>query len=185
MSPSPLCLFSATLAITVATPASPFPFFTQDEFAVFTATGPDTGTLSDVEAGMEYQIGHGSWIKITDIKPIDLTGLGACTISVVKKGNGTTPSDSTPQTITVTKSTVPTAIKTDCITSANNDGTITGVTTAMEYNTDSSTWTAITGNTITSLTLGTYLVRVKVAGTALASEPQTLTIAAFSSTGKK
>lgn len=104
---------------------------------------------------------------------------------MVKKGNGTTTSDSAAQTITVTKATVPTANKTNCTTSANNNGTITNVTTEMEYKADDGNWTDVTGTAITGLAPGTYYVRVKAAGTALASEPQTLTIGAFSSTGKE
>ncbi len=57
--------------------------------ATFTATGADTGTLSGVESGMKYRIGSGGWTDIASDGDISLTGLTACTISVVRKGNGT------------------------------------------------------------------------------------------------
>ena len=54
------------------------------------------------------------------------------------------------------------AAATDCTTADNNDGTLTGVTTAMEYKkSDAADWTAGTGSDITGLVPGTYYVRVK------------------------
>ena len=55
----------------------------------------------------------------------------------------------------------PTAAATDCTTADNNDGKLTGVTTAMEYKkSDAADWTAGTGSDITGLVPGTYYVRV-------------------------
>ena len=152
--------------------------------ATFTATGPDTGTFSDIASGMKYQINSGSWTDITSSTNISLTGLSACTISVVQKGNGTTTTDSVAQTLTVTKAATPTtASKTDCTTATNNDGKLTGVTTAMEYKLSSASgWSNGTGGDITGLTNGTYNVRVKATGTVLASDNQNLNIEAFSGT---
>ncbi len=149
--------------------------------ATFTATGTDTGTLSGVANGMKYQIGSGLWTDITDSTNIDLTGLSACTISVLQKGNLTTTTDSDAQSIAVTKASLPSTVgKTDCVTVANNDGKLTGVTTAMEYKlSTASGWSSGTGSDITGLANGTYYVRVKAAGTVLASDAQNLTIAAF------
>ncbi|XME01724.1 hypothetical protein QYZ88_013585 [Lachnospiraceae bacterium C1.1] len=74
----------------------------------------------------------------------------------------------------------PTAAATDCTTADNNDGTLTGVTTAMEYKkSDAADWTAGTGSDITGLVPGTYYVRVKATDTSLASDNQQLTIKAF------
>ena len=56
---------------------------------------------------MKYKIGDGNWTDISGSDNIDLTGLSAGTIKVVKKGNGTTTVDSDPQTITVTKAETP------------------------------------------------------------------------------
>lgn len=74
-------------------------------------------------------------------------------------------------------------VKTDCTTSANNDGTITGVTDTMEYKLSTAdTYIPVPtdATTITGLTSGTYYVRVKATETVSASEYVTLTIAAVS-----
>ena len=149
--------------------------------ATFTATGPDTGKLSGVSDGMKYQVGSGDWTDISSSDDINLTDLSACTISVVKKGNGTTTTDSDAQSITVAKAVTPISIgNTDCTTSANNDGTLTNVDTTMEYQkSGDSDWTVIVGTTVTGLTDGTYYVRVKASGNTLASDNQTVTITAY------
>ena len=74
----------------------------------------------------------------------------------------------------------PTAAATDCTTTDNNDGKLTGVTTAMEYKkSDAENWTAGTGSDITGLVPGTYYVRVKATETTNASTNQELTIKGF------
>ena len=73
-----------------------------------------------------------------------------------------------------------TAAAVGCTSSANNDGKLTGVTTAMEYKkSDADSWTAGTGNDITGLIPGTYYVRVKATETTNASGNQELTIAGY------
>ena len=73
-----------------------------------------------------------------------------------------------------------TAAATDCTTADNNDGTLTGVTTAMEYKkSDAADWTAGTGSDITGLVPGTYYVRVKATDTTNESANQELTIKGF------
>ena len=60
---------------------------------------------------------------------------------------------------------------TACTTTDNNDGTISGVTTAMEYKLSSAAdWTSGTGETLTGLDAGTYYVRVKETATHNAGE---------------
>lgn len=147
----------------------------------FTATDTDKGILSGVANGMKYTIDSGEWVDISSNADINLTGLSACTVSVVNKGDGSTTFDSDAQTITITKATTPiVAGKTDCTTAANNDGTLTGVTTLMEYKkSDADSWTDGTGSDITGLGNGTYYVREKAAGTVLASGNQELVIAAY------
>lgn len=72
----------------------------------------------------------------------------------------------------------PGAGKTDCTVSTDDNGTLTGVTTDMEYKkSDVEEWTSGTGEDITGLAPGTYLVRYKATDTAYASEAQELTIA--------
>lgn len=74
----------------------------------------------------------------------------------------------------------PTAAATDCTTTDNNDGKLTGVTTEMKYKkSDAENWTAGTGSDITGLVPGTYYVRVKATETTNASTNQELTIKGF------
>lgn len=146
----------------------------------FTATDADKGILFGVADGMKYKIDSGEWVDIISSADIGLTGLSACAISVVNKGDGSTTVDSDAQTITITKATTPTvAGKTDCTTAANNDGTLTGVTSLMEWKKSDGTWADGDGSAITGQTNGTYYVRVKATGTALASDNQELVIAAY------
>lgn len=145
--------------------------------ATFTATGPNTGTLSGVDAGMGYKLSYEtSWIDIDYSDNIDLTGLSACTISVIKKGNGSTTFDSIPQDITVTKATSPTLTATQPST-VGGKGSIP-MTAEHEYSSDNgSTWTTASGTT--NLDPGTYLVRVRAESTGLSSGNQVITINAY------
>ena len=80
--------------------------------------------------------------------------------------------------------TVPTGVTgVACTTSDNNDGKLQNVTADMEYKkSDESNWTDCGGAEVTGLTNGTYYVRVKATGTALASAPVEVTVAAYSPT---
>ena len=144
--------------------------------AVFTAAGTSTGTLSNVTAGMKYKIGDGEWTPISSNDAVSLTGLSACTISIMRSDGQKL--DSKTQTISVTKPNAPKASAQNCIN--GNDGKLTGVNNAMEYRrTDTTTWTAVTGSEVTGLAAGSYEVRCKANGAALASEPQTVTIGSY------
>ena len=144
--------------------------------AVFTAAGTSTGTLSNVTAGMKYKIGDGEWNEISSDADISLNDLSACTISVMR--NGGEKLDSETQTIQVTKPNAPAASVQNCIN--GNDGKLTGVDDTMEYRRiDTTTWKAVTGSEVTDLAAGSYEVRCKASGTALASEPQTVTIGSY------
>ena len=84
--------------------------------------------------------------------------------------SGTPTADATITLTAPTAKTTPaaptTAAATDCTTANNNDGKLTGVTTAMEYQKQGDTeWTAGTGSDITVLVTGTYYVRVKATET--------------------
>ena len=86
----------------------------------------------------------------------------------------------TAPTAKTTPATPTTAAATDCTTADNNDGKLTGVTTAMEYKkSDATVWTAGTGSDITGLVPGTYYVRVKATDTTNASANQELTVTGF------
>lgn len=144
--------------------------------ASFAATGSSTGTLSNVTSGMKYSINGGSsWTNITSAS-VNLTGLSAGTIKVYKPGNGTTTTDSDVQTITVTKASTPNLSVTQP-SSVGGTGSV-ATTSAHEYSTNGTSWISCSG-TLSNLAAGTYYVRVKANGTALASEAQTVTINAF------
>ena len=140
--------------------------------AVFTANGTDSGKLTGIAAGMKYRIGGGAWVDITATEA-DLTGLSACTITIMKSGNGTTTLDSDEQTITVTKAAKP-ALTPTLLTPAGGKGSIP-TTAAHEFSTDGAAWTPCTGAT-ENLDTGKYYVRVKANGTQLASETQEIDI---------
>ncbi len=140
--------------------------------AVFTANGTDSGKLTGVAAGMKYRINDGAWMDITATEA-NLTGLSACTITIMKSGNGTTTLDSDEQTITVTKAAKP-ALTPTLLTLAGGKGSIP-TTAAHEFSTDGMTWTPCTGAT-DNLDTGKYYVRVKANGTQLASETQEIDI---------
>ena len=140
--------------------------------AVFTANGTDSGKLTGIAAGMKYRINGGAWVDITATEA-DLTGLSACTITIMKSGNGTTTLDSDEQTITVTKAAKP-ALTPTLLTLAGGKGSIP-TTAAHEFSTDGTAWTPCTGAT-ENLDTGKYYVRVKANGTQLASETQEIAI---------
>lgn len=140
--------------------------------AVFTANGTDSGKLTGIATGMKYRIGGGAWEDITATEA-NLTGLSACTITIMKSGNGTTTLDSDEQTITVTKAAKP-ALKPTLLTLAGGKGSIP-TTAAHEFSTDGAAWTPCTGAT-ENLDTGKYYVRVKANGTQLASETQEIDI---------
>lgn len=148
--------------------------------AAFTATSDNGGTLSNVETGMKYSTDGGTnWNDITSTS-MEITGVTAANdVKVYKPGDGTTTSDSEVQTIDVTQAAQPTVSGADCTTSAQNNGQITGVDNTMEYRlSTASEWTGITGTEVTGLSDGTYEVRVKANGTALASTAASVTIGA-------
>ena len=144
--------------------------------AAFTATDANTGTLSGVTTGMKYKIGDGGWNEISSNADISLNNLSACTISVMQRGGEKL--DSETQTITVTKPNAPAASAQNCIN--GNDGKLTGVNNTMEYRSSGAgSWIAIDGSEVPGLAAGSYEVRYKASGTALASAPQTVTIGSY------
>ena len=152
--------------------------------ASFTANGSDSGTLSDLVTGVNYSYslnGGTVWTEATAAEESIMvpSGITAAKGIKVKRLKGyDSKNDSDVQTITVAQQEKPTGIAAeDCTTAANNDGKLTGVTTNMEYKPlGASTWTDGTGSDITGLSSGTYYVRVKASGTALASDNEALTI---------
>ena len=142
----------------------------------FTATDASAGTLSGVTSGMKYKIGDGGWNEISSNADISLNDLSACTISVMQRDGKKL--DSETQTISVTKPNAPAATAQNCIN--GNDGKLTGVNNTMEYRSSGAgSWTAIDSDEVPGLAAGSYEVRYKANGTALASEPQAVTIGSY------
>lgn len=161
-------LFSRPQDITLAQAEKPT--------AAFTATDASTGTLSGVTTGMKYKIGDGGWNEISSNADISLNNLSACTISIMR--NGGEKLDSETQTIQVTKPNAPAASAQNCIN--GNDGKLTDVNNTMEYRSSGAgSWIAIDGSEVPGLAAGSYEVRCKASGTALASAPQTVTIGSY------
>ena len=144
--------------------------------ATFTATDASTGTLSGVTTGMKYKIGDGGWNEISSNADIPLDNLSACAISIMQRDGKKL--DSETQTIQVTKPNAPAASVQNCIN--GNDGKLTGVNNTMEYRiSGAGSWIAIDGNEVHGLAAGSYEVRYKANGTALASAPQTVTLGSY------
>ena len=149
--------------------------------AYFVATDSDVGILSDVTTAMKYSVDGGTvWNDITD-SSVSISGVSPANGVMVKQpGDGNTTIDSEVQIIAVTKQTAPTTVvKTDCTTADNNDGTLSGVTADMEWKKSDGTWATGDDSTITGITSGTYYVRMKAVGAALASDNLVLTIATY------
>ncbi len=117
-----------------------------------------------VEAVNEISVTRNSYTQIT----VSGTPTDDATITLTAPTAKTTPAAPT------------TAVAVDCTTTDNNDGKLTGVTTAMEYmKSDATDWIAGTGSDITGLVPGTYYVRLKATDTTTASDNQELTIAEY------
>jgi len=102
------------------------------------------------------------------------------TISLVKKGS--TPSlNSSAQSITLAARPAAPACTVTQPSAGSVTGTITGITAAMEYSTDSGiSWTPGTGSDVAGLAPGAVLIRVKATVSAPSSQVQTITITAYS-----
>ncbi|WP_341281153.1 S-layer homology domain-containing protein [Paenibacillus sp. FSL H8-0537] len=140
--------------------------------------------LTGLESAGAYTI-NGTAVTVDGNGKVAIDGnwLGT-TVNVVKKGNGTTKTDSAAQTLSLpARPSTPTAEKTDETSISGNNGTLTNVTAAMEYKKGAaSSWTDVTGTSVTGLAPDTYSVRVKATSSAFASVAQTVTIAAFIAT---
>ncbi len=160
----------------------------QKPAASFTATGTDSGRLSLLEAGTKYTV-SGAGLGDTGREITAGTdgiyniasGISAGTLNIIKKSSGPLTLDSKPQSIEITKAEGPTGVgKTDCRSSSDNDGALTGVSSSMEYQrSGASGWTEIIGSTVPGLSPGTYLVRTKASGQALTSDSVSVTIEGY------
>jgi len=92
--------------------------------------------------------------------------------------------DSAAQSLVIpSRASAPTGVgKTDETYPNANDGTITGVTSVMEYKSASGSWQDGTGANITGQAPGVYTIRTKATSTSFASESTTVTIGSTSAT---
>ncbi|MEK5489241.1 S-layer homology domain-containing protein [Paenibacillus sp. FSL R7-0297] len=139
--------------------------------------------LTDLTANGEYTINGTQTVTATaDGKlAIDSSWLGT-SLSIVKKGNASTTIDSAVQTVNIpSRPAAPTSVTaTDETAISANNGTLTNVTTAMEYKKGATgAWTNVAGTTVTGLVPDTYYVRTKATSMAFASEAQSVTVVAF------
>jgi len=108
--------------------------------------------------------------------PIDGSWFGS-TISIIKDGVSGYSDDSEPQSLGIPSiPSAPSVGKTDS-KDGTSTGTITGVTTSMEYSSDGVNWSPISGTTVTGLGAGSYFVHLKaVAGSSFTGHSATVTI---------
>ena len=143
--------------------------------ADFTATGSDTGTLSNVDSGMQYRLDGGNWTDINGLSA-ELTELTSGTeIQIIKKG-GATATDSAIQTITLTQTEKPNAT---FAATGTNTGTLNGVSSDMQYRIGNGAWNDISGESadLTGLSKGTVIhVRRTGGENTLFSQSQNITL---------
>ncbi|MEK5034690.1 S-layer homology domain-containing protein [Paenibacillus sp. FSL R7-0302] len=114
---------------------------------------------------------------------LDSSWLGS-SLSLVKQGNASTTIDSAAQTLNLpARPAAPAGVaSTDETAIQAKDGTLTNVTTAMEYRQGTAgAWTDVTGTTVTGLAPGVYDVRTKATATAFSSVVVEVTVNSFAS----
>ena len=140
-----------------------------------TSDKASTGTIT-------YNSSNMAVATVTNLGAVTIVGAGTTTITADITDDGTFAAASASYTITVNNASqsAPTVGKTDETAAGANNGTITGVTTAMEYKLSTDTlYTAITGTTVTGLAPGTYHVRYAAKTNYNAGADATVTIAAY------
>lgn len=177
---------SGTMTITLTIAAAHSVTVTPGEHMTKTADSGEASqsNLSGAMADVVYTANDGYYFP-TDYSVATVNGISVTRDSYTQITVSGTPTADAAITLTAptakTKPDAPTtAAAVDCTTADNNDGKLTGVTTAMEYKkSDAADWTAGTDSDITGLAPGTYYVRVKATETTLASDNQELTIKGF------
>ncbi|MEK3875282.1 S-layer homology domain-containing protein [Paenibacillus sp. FSL M7-0420] len=114
---------------------------------------------------------------------LDSSWLGS-SLSLVKQGNASTTIDSAAQSLTVpARPAAPVDVaSTDETAIQAKNGTLTNVTTAMEYRKGTAgAWTDVPGTTVTGLAPGVYDVRTKATATAFSSAAVEVTVNSFAS----
>ena len=186
-------VFSLVLVLGII-PCMGLTAFAQDEFTVTINAGANmtktdgsgaetqtglTGAMTDVV----YTADEGYYFP-TDYSVASVNDISVTRDSYTQITVSGTPTADTEITLTAptqkTKPDAPTTVEAvDCTTSANNDGKLTGVTSAMDYKkSDADNWSDGNDEDITELVPGTYYVRVKATDTTLASDNLTVEIKA-------
>ena len=141
-----------------------------------------TEQLTGLTASAGYTVnGEAVTVDVDGKLAIDSSWLGT-TLSIVKPGNGTTTENSAAQQLDVpARGTAPNTIgKTDETALHAANGTLTGLSTGMEYKKGSAgAWLDVGGSEVTGLAPDTYYVRVKATATAFASAEQSVTVNAY------
>ena len=132
------------------------------------------GTITGVTTAMEYRLSTETTYHA--VTGTTITGLAAGTYEVrYQASEGVEASEATEVVVSYAKATqkAPTGLSSTAASSATaSDGTITGVSTAMEYRKKGTTeYAAITDTTVTSLVAGTYEVRYAATDSQEASDP--------------
>jgi uncharacterized repeat protein (TIGR02543 family) len=142
-------------------------------------------TLTGLVSGAAYTFNGGASVTVSGTtRPLNESWIGS-SLSIVRKGDSSTTVDSAAQSLAIpARPIAPNVSAANETVSGQNDGAITGVTTAMEYReATNGSWADVTGAQITGLAPGRYEVRVKAtAGSGFAGATSTVTIAAGSQT---
>ena len=131
----------------------------------------------NTDTGNQYSLNGTTWIDCTGKTPISVAE-GYESI-YIRDAATSSSFASNAATITVpTRGAAPTGLgKTDETVDQRDDGTITGITSAMEYRVSGGSWADCPDGTITGLADGTYEVRYMATSGALASESASVVIA--------
>jgi predicted ribosome-associated RNA-binding protein Tma20 len=134
-------------------------------------------TVNTVAASGSLTVGGAGSINSIDVASTDttatITKAADATVAVAQVTTAGAAVTTTVVDKVVTKAATPTTVMFNAPTVARGQGTITGVTAAMEYKSSTGDWTAISGTTVTGVAAGSYEVRVKATSTALSSEAVT------------
>ncbi|WP_167336680.1 S-layer homology domain-containing protein [Paenibacillus camerounensis] len=166
-----IVLGSGPGGVAEATPAAVIDY-SDEQLTGLTANGTYTvnGTAVTADASGKLAI-NSSWLGTT--------------LSIVKQGDGSATTDSAAQPLAVpVRPAAPTGVAaTDETAVEGDDGTLTGVTSALEYKQGIvGAWTTVTGTSVTGLEPDTYSVRVKATSTSFASTAVQATVGAFTAT---
>jgi hypothetical protein len=144
---------------------------------------PNTISLSAGDGDITFSSSNAAVATVSSAGAITFAGAGTTTITASIAENATHSSATASYTLTLNRAAqnAPAELTATGQSAAGvNDGTITGVTGAMEFRTeDASGFTAITATPLVGLSPGTYYVRFAATATHDASAVTTLIVAAY------